>query len=66
MDLSNWRLEVRPPQINVAIDTLTSIGKTALQRAILEVERRFFGNTNDHHTFSEQGNDNGKVVCVVL
>ena len=33
-----------------------------MQRAILEVERRFFGNANDHHAFSEQGNDDGKVV----
>ena len=33
-----------------------------MQRAILEVERRFFGNTNDHHTFSEKGKEDDKVV----
>ena len=62
VDVLNWGLEVRPPRISVAIDTFTSIGKKALQRAILEVERCFFGNTHDHHTFSEQGGDDGKVV----
>ena len=41
---------------------ISNIGKTALQRAILEVERHLFGSTHDHHTFSEQGGDDGKVV----
>ena len=32
-----------------------------LQRAIVEVERRFCGNTHDHETFSEQGVAQGDV-----
>lgn len=54
VDLSHRGLEPRLPRISVDIDTSTSIGKTALQRAIIEVERRFFSNTHDDHlTFSE-------------
>ena len=61
VDLTSWGLEPRPPQIGVAIKTFTLIGRTSLQRAILEVERRFCGNNHDYDTFSEQGLAHGEV-----
>ena len=44
---------MNPPRTPVDVDSFTSIGKTVLQRAKLEFERRFMNNTDDLKTFDE-------------
>ena len=47
VDHDAWGIKKNPPRTLVDVDSFTSIGKTVLQRAKLEFERRFMNNTND-------------------
>jgi len=48
IDADNWRVDQKdPPRIRVDVATFTAAGKTCLRRALLETERRFFGNRTE-------------------
>ena len=47
IDMPNWTTQVIAPHISVDIDTFSEDGRECRKRALLETERRFFGNIGD-------------------
>ena len=47
IDMPNWTTQVIAPRISVDVDTFSEDGQECRKRALLETERRFFGNRGD-------------------
>ena len=54
IDTETWITYKTPKRVEVNVNDMSDAGRVCRKRAILETERRFFGN-NTENTFEEQG-----------
>ena len=60
VDHDNWGLKTRAPRVTVNVSELSDGGCTTLNRAVIEFERRFMGNTANT-SFKEQGKEEERI-----
>ena len=66
IDMPNVKLSPKVPRVAITIDDLTSMGKTARVRAILEGERRWCGNNTEELTGAGVTMGKHELLCTLL
>ena len=66
VDQENVAAQPIVPRIQIPRDELTSVGRTALHRAILELERRFCGNKTEKITGADVTLSKDELVATLL